>query len=290
MEMDAGASQAFPEAMNRQQTETQTMRNVLPGFAALVGMALSGIAPVHSAAGDTRQGQVQDLPLSSGGTVRVLYAAPASARAALVMLSGGTGAVGIGEDGDLDHGKNFVVRTRDRWLDKGYAVIIPDALDGRNMRGTRSSPEFADLVRDLVRFAHSKAAGPVFLLGTSQRAIAAMNGASHLGADQIGGVVLMESVSRPGKKSRETVFNAAPDHVAVPVLVLANRDSRCRVAPAADARRIADAMTHAPEVKVLQVEGGELVSGDCGSQSPHGYWGIEAEVVDAIVAWLDAHR
>jgi pimeloyl-ACP methyl ester carboxylesterase len=284
------------------------MRNAPTRFAMRLGWVLVGLALAQTSAsgqsrapstegsaatgrrGDASPGEVHDLPLVGGGAVRVLYAAPTPARAAIVMLPGGTGEVGIGDEGDLDHEKNFVLRTRAQWLKRGYAVIIPDAPGGRNMRGERSSPEFADLVRDLVRFAHSKVAGPVFLLGTSQGTIAAMNGASQLSKGQITGVVLTESVSRPGRKSRETVFDAAPDRVAVPVLVVANRDSRCRVAPASDARRVADAMTHSPEVKVLYLRGGELRSTDCGSQSPHGYWGIEDAVVDAIATWLDTHR
>jgi pimeloyl-ACP methyl ester carboxylesterase len=233
-------------------------------------------------------GLVRDLSLSSGAKQRVLYARPPSPRGTIVMLPGGTGDVGIDSDGDLDHGKNFVVRTRDMWLAHGYAVVIPDALDGRNMRGLRSSPDYARVIQDLVVFAHTEAPGPVFLLGTSQGSIAAMNGAAHLSTKQIAGVVLTESVSRQSK-SGETVFDASPGRVTVPALIVANRDSRCRVAPAQDASRIAAAMNHAPEVKVLYVQGGVTQSSDCGSQSPHGYWGIESAVVDAIAAWLDAH-
>lgn len=283
------------------------MRNATAIFAALLGTVLAAFAPAYTSAADQNHtpsidsnavtgsrdagpSEVRDLQLSRGGTVRVLYAAPTSARAALVMLPGGTGKVGIGDEGNLDHDENFVVRTRAQWLKRGYALILPDALDGQNMRGQRSSPEFADLVGDLVRFAHSRVTGPVFLLGTSQGTIAAMNGASQLSRDQIAGVVLTESISRPGRKSRETVFDAMPNRVEVPALLVANRDSRCRVAPAKDAHRIADAMTHASEVKVLYVRGGDLDSRDCGSRSPHGYWGIEKDVVSAITAWLDAHR
>jgi hypothetical protein len=28
----------------------------------------------------------------------------------------------------------------------------------------------------------------------------------------------------------------------------------------------------------------------CGSLTPHGYYGIEAQVIDIIARWLDAHR
>jgi hypothetical protein len=266
------------------------MRNEWLVGSTLVAVALfAAPAAAQGIAGDTTQtGTVIDLPLTGGGQQRALYARPKTQRGTLVMLPGGAGDVGIDDDGDLAHGKNFVVRTRDLWLAHGYAVLIPDALDGQNMRGERSSAEYAQIVRDLVKFARKDVAGPVFLLGTSQGSIAAMNGASHLSKDELAGVVLTESVSRKSK-SGETVFDASPDHVTVPALVVANRDSACRVAPADDAPRIAAAMTSAPEVKILYVQGGVTRARDCGSESPHGYFGIERTVVDGIAAWLDVH-
>ncbi|KTW10253.1 hypothetical protein NS258_13345, partial [Sphingomonas sanguinis] len=142
---------------------------------------------------------------------------------------------------------------------------------------------------DLVALAHRQGTGPVFLLGTSQGSIAAMNGAAHAAPGSVAGVVLTESVSVMGG-SHETVFDADPAQVTIPALVVANRDDWCNVAPPADAPRIAAAMTHSPEVKVLTVSGGVTRSKkDCGSLTPHGYYGIEDKVVDAIARWLDAH-
>jgi pimeloyl-ACP methyl ester carboxylesterase len=233
--------------------------------------------------------RVFDLPLANGDHQRVLYAVPAHARATIVMLPGGAGDIGIERDGHLRHGENFVVRTRTLWVAKGYAVLIPDTLDRNNLRGQRSSPQYAKVVEDLIGYAHAQAAAPVFLLGTSQGAIAAMNGAAHAVPGAVAGVVLTESVSRMGG-SHETVFDADPADVRVPALVVANRDDRCDVAPPQDAPRIAAAMTQSPDVHVLDVAGGETASKKaCGSLSPHGYFGIETRVVDAIGQWLDAH-
>jgi hypothetical protein len=260
---------------------------------ARVIVLLFGAAPLLSAPLYARSNErgattftVYDLPFA-GGTQRVMYARPQSGRGTIMMLPGGAGDVGIDEDGDLAHGKNFVVRTRDLWLARGYAVMIPDAVDGENLRGLRSSPEYAKIIHALVQEAHAKASGPVFLLGTSQGSIAAMNGAAHLSKAELAGVVLTESVSRRSK-SGETVFDASPDRVTVPALVVANRASACRVAPPDDAPRIAAAMSRAPDVKVIYVQGGVTRSWECGSESPHGYFGIEGTVVDKIVAWLDA--
>ena len=169
-------------------------------------------------------------------------------RGAIVMLPGGAGDVGIDDEGGLSHDNKFVVRTRALWLDQGFAVIIPDALEGQNMRGLRSSAAYAQVVVALVDFAHAQTPGPVFLVGTSQGSIAAMNGAAYLLAPALAGVVLTESVSRKSK-SGETVFDASPGQVTVPALIVANKDSACRVAPAEDAPLIAAALTRAPEAK-----------------------------------------
>lgn len=227
---------------------------------------------------------------AGGGSQRALYLSPPKPRGTLVMLPGGAGDIGIGRDGQLRHGDNFVVRTRDLWLARGYAVVIPDAPDHESLRGRRSLPGYAAVVRDLVGIARSQAPGPVFLLGTSQGSIAAVNGAAHMPSGWIAGVVLTESVSRLGG-SGETVFSASPEDVRVPVLVVANRDDRCAVAPPGDVPGIARALSAAPEVRVLSVSGGTDRSGDaCGSLSPHGYDGIEPLVVGDIADWLDAHR
>jgi pimeloyl-ACP methyl ester carboxylesterase len=232
-------------------------------------------------------GEVVNLPLASGAHQRLLYLAPSNPRGTLIMLPGGAGDVGIERDGDMRHDKNFLVRTRALWLARNYAVVIPDARE--NLRGLRSSPDYAAIVAALVDFAHKRQSGPVFLIGTSQGSIAAVNGAAHAQKGQIAGLVLTESVSRQGG-SHETVFDAGAENVRIPVLIVANDDDRCDVAPPQDASRIAAALTYAPEVKILHIKGGEMRSHkDCGSLTPHGYFGIEADVVGKIADWLDAH-
>lgn len=248
-------------------------------------------ASVRHASSQGRGGSERmfDLPLLSGNHQRVLLATPSDARGTIVMLPGGAGDVGIGGEGDIQHGNNFVVRTRALWGSHGYAVLIPDTIDRASLRGMRSSPAYARLVGDLVGFAHRQLPGPVFLLGTSQGSIAAMNGAAHAATGSIAGVVLTESVSVMGG-SGETVFDADPQRVRAPALVVANRDDRCDVAPPQAAQRIAAAMTGSQDVRVLMVSGGTTRSKkDCGSLTPHGYYGIEPQVVNAVSRWMDAH-
>lgn len=206
------------------------------------------------------------------------------------MLPGGAGDVGLETNGDIRHGDNFVVRTRALWNAQGYAVLIPDTINHANLRGVRSTPQYAELVADLVSFARTQTHGPIFLLGTSQGSIAAMNGAANAAPGSLAGVVLTESVSVMGG-SHETVFSANPERVRVPALVVANRDDLCKVAPPDAAAQIAAAMTASPDVQVLTVSGGTTRSKNtCGSLSPHGYYGIESDVVDKISSWMDGHN
>lgn len=248
--------------------------------------AESGLAAVATS---DDQGMVHDIPLANGGHQRVLYLPAASRmRGAIVMFPGGAGDVGIKKNGDMEHGDNFVVRTRDLWRDKGYAVVIVDAIDHQSMRGVRSTPAYADIAGQVIAFTREQSQAPVWAMGTSQGSIAAMNAAATQG-QALAGVILTESVSVLGG-SHETVFDSHPERVGIPALVVANADDQCKVAPPAKAQEIARAMSHA-QTTVLNVTGGTQRSReDCGSLTPHGYYGIERNVVDQIALWMSNVR
>jgi hypothetical protein len=233
--------------------------------------------------------QLIELRLRQGETQKVLLVTPPHARAAIVMLPGGAGDVGLSGSADIRHSDNFVVRTRALWAQRGFTVLIPDTIGHANLRGIRSSPGYASVVNDVVKLAHRQVTGPVFLLGTSQGSIAAVNAAAHANAGSIAGVVLTESVSVMGG-SGETVFSASPELVRAPALIVANRDDHCNVAPPEAASQIARAMTMSRDVQVLIVTGGSNRSAkNCGSLTPHGYYGIEDQVIAKISRWMDAH-
>ncbi len=262
-------------------------------FAACAALTLTAAALAQptppwwaTAAGE----RVADLPLGAGLTQRVLWDAPSQPRATLLMLPGGSGEVGLRQDGDLRHDANFVVRTRADWVRLGYAVLIPDTIDRSNLRGVRSTPAYGALVDALAAYAQKQVRAPVFLLGTSQGTIAAVNGAAHARPGLVSGVVLAEAVSVPGRFSTETVFDADLQGVRVPVLVVADLADACDVAPPTMAPRVAAAMARSPSVQVLTVGGGvQEAEKACGSLSPHGYYGVEDEVVTRVGAWLRSH-
>ena len=237
--------------------------------------------------GKTSSGiSVEDLPLADGAFQRVWYAPPSGVpKGTIVMFPGGAGTIGIEKNGDIKHQDNFLVRTRESWTQRGYGIVLIDAIGHETLRGQRSTAAYAEVTRQIVHFAREQSRLPVWLMGTSQGSIGAMNAATHQTRESIAGLILTESVSIRGG-SHETVFDAHPQDVTVPALVVANEDDQCIVAPPSEADPIAHSMTRA-SITVLRVKGGTMHSGKaCGSLSPHGYYGIENQVIDDITGWM----
>jgi pimeloyl-ACP methyl ester carboxylesterase len=194
--------------------------------------------------------------------------------------------IGI-EAGGTPTSSNFLVRTQALWVAQGFAVAIMGAPDGRPLLGLRHTPYYAAAIDRAADFARSRANGPVWLVGTSQGSTAAVNGGAHLGG-KVAGVVLTSSVTQRSR-SGETVFEAEPGLITAPVLVVANQGDACRATPPADAAQIVGALTRAVRKEVIVVSSTAAQEGPCDPLSPHGYLGIEAQVVQRISDWIRAN-
>jgi pimeloyl-ACP methyl ester carboxylesterase len=251
-------------------------------LAAVIAFSLTligGAAPLSA------QNFATDIPLTSGGSERVLFAAGAAARAILIMLPGGPGIVGIAASGTTTN-LNFLVRTLPLWLAQGFAVEILDAPNGTSLLGQRHTAGYVAAIDRAVDFARSRGPAPIWLLGTSQGSTAAANGAAHLGG-KIAGVVLSSSVTRQGRGG-ETVFDSEPGLIAVPALVVANQDDTCKLTPPGDAPNLVAALARSPRKEVILVSSNQIQSDPCEAMSPHGYLGIEPAVGQRISDWIRA--
>jgi len=87
----------------------------------------------------------------------------------------------------------------------------------------------------------------------------------------------------------ETIFDAEPGAIAVPVHVLGNEYDTCAVTPPGDAPMVLSALTRSPR-KELVMTIGQIAKGSdpCQGMSPHGYLGIEDTVVQRISEWIRA--
>jgi hypothetical protein len=253
---------------------------LLPAFAAM--------SPLGIAVGQTAPGSpiVSDVPVD-GGTERVLFLGTERARALLVLLPGTDGIVGLDSEGGVHQlGSNFLVRTIGQWTAQGFAVVLPDAPNGTSLFGRRHQPAYVDAIGRAIDFGRSRANLPVWLIATSQGSIAAVNAAAHLGS-KVSGVVLASSVTRPGRAG-ETLFDAEPGAIAVPVLVVSNQNDTCAVSPPGDAPNVLAALTRSPRKELVMVTSSQIAkrSDPCEGMSPHGYLGIEGAVVHRISDWI----
>ncbi|HXX37451.1 MAG TPA: alpha/beta hydrolase [bacterium] len=256
---------------------------------------LAGGAPVPTGAADAAA-SVTDIPLAGGVTQRVLVIQPAGApQAALILFSGGDGVLKIERNGKIDQPGNFLVRTRQRWVEKGFAVVIPDTTSDHpeGLFGVRLTSAYADTVSKVVDFAHAQTKAAVWLVGTSQGTNAAANAGTVLTHGEIAGLVLTSTLTRPGPRPelKENVFDANLKAIVVPTLIVANTDDKCNLTPPSDVSKLKAALTQAKTVDVVTVSGGAPPrSQPCEALSPHGFYGIEAQVVDQISTWIMQHQ
>ncbi len=244
--------------------------------------ALAAIALVLGTVPALAQAIVQDIPTASGSE-RVFLASPTNPRATVFMFAGGSGAVAFNAANQItEMGENFLLRTQPLWLAQGFAFATlgsPTSLMGR-----RHTLAYAEQIARAVDFVRTRANAPVWLIGTSQGSIAAANGAAHL-AGRGAGVVLTSSVAGHSL-SGESVFDSELGAIAVPALVVANRGDGCPSALPGFAPQILAALIRSPRRELVYVESRQARSGPCEAMSPHGYLGIEGEVVQRIARWV----
>lgn len=223
-------------------------------IAAMLAAAVVGLA--GSAGAETR---TSGMALPGGSAALIVPDAP---KAAVVLLSGGDGRIGVGADGSIRRASNFLVRTRAMFADKGLAVLVPDA-----------GVDVGAAVAAMARY------GRVTLVGTSrgtQRAAAAL-----------------AAGSRPDRLVLSSGFlsdaSGAPENVAAilgdpgrlpPTLVVHHRDDTCRVTRAAG---VAPFLAWAAgKASVAWIEGGVSVGPACQAMAHHGFNGAEPAAVAAI--------
>jgi len=218
------------------------------------------------------------LQTRPGVTQPILFLPAASPVASVVLFPGGVGVI-ANEPG------NFLLRVRGEFAAQGISVAAIDVPSDHAIAAIdfRASADHAQDVAAVIAFLKQKAAVPVWLVGTSNGSISAANAAVRLGPSQASGLVLTSSVWTGG------MGRVSLDKVAVPTLVVHNRQDACRKSSPDDAEPGLRQLTAAPAKELVFVSGGIPKGNPCGGASAHGYYGIENQVVPVIVAWIKRH-
>ncbi len=220
-----------------------------------------------------------DLPTRPGVTQPIYLTVARNPVASAIMYPGSNGVVSAERN-------NFLIRVAGDFAAAGVTVAVADAPSdqaGGMNTGFRAGEAQATDTAAIVAFLRSRAPVPVWLVGTSRGSISAANAAVRLGPPRIAGVVLTSSVWAGGMSA--VPLNTLP----VPVLIVHNRNDSCRESPFDQAEPAYATLTAAPAKQFLAVAGGSSRGNPCGAMSPHGYLGIENQVVPPIVAWIKTH-
>src|ERR1700683_2556001 len=110
---------AFAADSLQKQRHARAVRRTDFTVVAALAVLLSLLLPLPAMA---QQPVVQDVSIPGGGSERVLYVAPPSPRAILLMFAGGNGDVQIADSGTIGRMLgNFLLRTQPLWLAQGFA-------------------------------------------------------------------------------------------------------------------------------------------------------------------------
>jgi pimeloyl-ACP methyl ester carboxylesterase len=243
--------------------------------------------------------EVVTVDVRPGVTMRYLEIAPGKAPGATVILfAGGSGVLDLQPSGRIgtDLSLNFLIRSRQLFAREGLAVAALDVASDRRggLNGDmRLSAQHAQDVARVIAVLKKRIAAPVWLVGTSSGTLSAAGVAARLAGSAPGpdGVVLTSTQSTlvQGACGR-TVHFARLDAIRVPVLAVSHRDDACPCSPgsAAAGAKLMAALRAAPRKEHKIFKGGDppLSQGPCLARVPHGFFGIEGEVVKAIAGWI----
>ncbi|MGO9287370.1 MAG: alpha/beta hydrolase [Polyangia bacterium] len=223
--------------------------------------------------------QTTVLKTRSGASETVIYNIVSGAPASVILLPGGNGVLS-------QVSGNFLMRVRDQFVSQGLSIAVPnvpsDHSSGMDL-SFRSSAEHAKDLDAVIDFLQNASPGPVWLVGTSNGSVSAANGAARLGSSRVAGLVLTSSVWATGMRS------VPLDKIAVPTLIVHNRDDGCNESPYQGASQGLARLAKAPAKELISVQGGQSAGAACGAMSPHGYLGIENQVVPPIIEWIKSH-
>lgn len=234
---------------------------------------------------------VVDIPTRPGVTQRLLVLTPPEPKAVAILFTGGNGILKIGADGHMAQGKgNFLVRSRQLFVDMGLMVVLVDAPSDRQappyLVGFRQTPEHLADAKAVIAWARTRSTAPVWLVGTSRGTQSSAFVATELQGTTDGpdGLVLASTIL--ADDSGRPVPMMPLQKLAIPVLVVHHEQDACRLCAFSEVPGLMGKLTAAPRKQLLSFRGGNNRGGSCEATAHHGYNGIEAEVVAQTVGWM----
>jgi pimeloyl-ACP methyl ester carboxylesterase len=206
---------------------------------------------------------------------------------ALLMVGGGGNINLRREDGQIRFQQgNFLPRSRGEFIRNGVLPVIVDGPSdqqaGGMSDGFRAGAAHAADIGVVVAEMKKRHPGlPLFIVGTSRGTVSAAYLATALEAELAGAVLTSSLFFSDGRGRFAALADFDWSKIKVPLLLVHHEDDGCGATPYHEAQRLAR------RFPLVSVSGGKPAqSGPCEPLSQHGFFGKEAETVDAIAAWM----
>ena len=269
----------------------------------LVAICFTFTTPSFS--GNTESREVIKLETRSGVTQKFVLVKPSNPVAAVVLISGGKGNIGVGTSNGkptIKYDRNFLVKSREKFAKNGLMVAVMDAPSDKRSKGMnlrwRIGQKHAQDIRAVVSNLKQQANLPVWLVGTSNGTFSTCNAAID-SQDSINGIVLTSSITTlEAFKKKLKIYKTHPNgildmdlgEIKVPALVVSHKDDQCPATPAANDLILKSKFANSSKVENLSFTGGKSPkSKPCKALSQHGFYGIEDQVVTAIADYIKAN-
>ena len=229
---------------------------------------------------------VVDIVSARGATLKTVIIAPNGvARAAVILLEGDDGTIDLGgtsDDPDIQS-EGFLARNADAFAAEGLLVALvgapSDYPDGVEL-SYRISAQQSDDVAAVVAWVDARASLRVWVLGMSLGTFSATNSAIRLNGVLDGFAVCSASTAPTGGPLPNGILDMDLVQITMPALVVGHQDDACPGTPASGVAAVAAGLTSAAPVTQRVFTGGSPpMSQECGPKSPHGYFGIDDQVV-----------
>lgn len=238
--------------------------------------------------------KVVDIPTRPGVTQRFIYLAPENPKASVILFAGGHGGLQVGDNGGFRWGdRNFLVRTRQLFADSGLAVVVIDAPSDRQstpfLSGFRQTPEHVADVKAVIAWLKKQTKIPVWLIGTSRGTQSAAFVATQLAALDGGpdGLILTSTILTDDKG--RPVPEMPLEKITIPVLVVHHEQDGCKHCAYSEIPRLMNKLSATPAKDLATFKGGNNRGDPCEALAYHGFNGLEEDVVERIVTWIQNH-
>jgi hypothetical protein len=212
--------------------------------------------------------------------------------AVLVLYIGGDGTMNFAAGAVNNGSPNTVARNRYHFAAEGYVVALVDAANDFNatpigLRNRRLGPaHLADLRAVMADLRTRYPALPIWAVGHSRGTLSAVVTAVSV-EPPADGLVLMSSLTGDPATPSEDLSSLDIESIRAPALIVSHQGDTCAFTNPEDSRALRKRFIASERAKFRDFNGGSAPLTDpCDPLAPHGFFGIDQKVVDAITKWI----